>query len=537
MSDIRSYLPLWGQWNTEDLIGEGSDSKVYRAVKLTAGGQEFAAIKQIFVAPTEDPEQSERRARALLALADRQISLRGKPHLIETYERQAFHRADGGYDIFVRMELSTSLRSVMGKTEFSEAMLSQLGQDISAALLILEEAGTCHGALHPANIFLSRDGTYKLGDYCRSRIRTSAGSAREYLAPEVLTGSSLPSVGADRYSLGMVLYRLSNTLRGPFLPPAPASVSREEITQADRRRIRGEKLPDPAQASQRLAAILQRACAFAPENRYPTTEALQHDFMILQDPEAEMEAAVRTVRPQTGAEQLKKEKNRKDRKKKSPAFLIGAILAAVILLAGAVTAAVIVKNHQDKKAVLAASPETTAQTEQTEQTEKTEHIATAPPGTTAPPTTEAPETTENATEPETAQLVSDPTKPPESEPAEPSGDTVKPQFSLNSTYNFVDFTIPASGYILADSATRYITYDDLAGMTKNQVRLACNEIFARKGRIFTSQTMKDYFGAMPWYNGTVDPGWFDTHPNDYLTAIEQANARTIVQYEHSRGWG
>lgn len=529
MSDIRSYLPLWGQWNTEDLIGEGPDSKVYRAVRITAGGQEFSAIKQIFIAPSEDPEQSERRARSLLSLADRQIALRGKPHLLETYERQAFRREDGGYDVFVRMELSTSLRSVMGKTEFSEAMLAQLGQDLSKALLTLEEAGTCHGAIHPANIFLSRDGTYKFGDYGRSRIRTTAGNAREYLAPEVLTGNSLPSIGADRYALGMVLYRLSNSVRGPFLPPAPAKVSREEIAQADRRRIRGEKLPDPANASPRLAAILRRACAFAPENRYPTTEALRHDFMILQDPEAELDAPVFSERSVGGEKQTAKKE--KKEQKKSSAFRLGVILAVIILLGSIAAAAILIKNHQDRKAS-PASEEPTVLTEAPTQAPTTEA-----PETTEAPTTEAPETTEAETQPETTQTVSDPTKPPETEPAEPSSDTFKPQFSLSSTYGFVDFDVPASGYVLADSNSRYITYDDLAGMTKNQVRIACNEIFARKGRKFTSQTMVDYFGAMPWYSGTVDPGWFDSHPNDYLTDIEQANARTIVQYERSRGWG
>lgn len=511
MSDIHGYLPLWGQWDIEELIGEGTDSKVYRAVRNTPDGQERAAIKQISVAPAEDPAQSERRARSLMALADRQIALRGTPHLTEYYERQTYRRADGGYDVFVRMELLTSLRSVMGKTEFSEAMLTQLGQDACGALQALEEAGICHGALHPSNIFLSRDGTYKLGDFGQGRTRTGSGSAREYLAPEVLTGNSLPSVGSDRYALGMVLYRLGNGLRAPFLPAAPAPVSREDRLQADRRRMRGESLPAPCGVSERMAAILLRACAPAPEKRYPTTEALRHDLTLLLTPDAEPEMPTeRTIRPQVQTEQPKRSKQEK---KRNPAFAAGAVAAAVILLAGGITAAVLV--HNQKETDNAPTVLTDAPVQTTRDTET--RIATAPPGMLVP------------TETEPAQ-----TEPPQT--AAPETTVPSFDFELSNTYAFVDFEIPASGYILADSDSRYLTEADLAGMTKNQVRLACNEIFARKGRIFSSSVIRDYFSAMPWYQGTVDGSYFDNHMSSYLTEIEQANARLIVQYEHSRGW-
>lgn len=501
MGDINDYLPLWGQWNIEELIGEGTDCKVYRAV--SADGSERCAIKQYTVAPTDDPAQAERRARALLALADRQIALRGKPNLAEYYERQPYHRPDGSYDVFVRMELLTSLRSVMSKTEFSEAMLAQLGQDTCAALAALEDAGTCHGALHPGNIFLSRNGSYKLGDYCRSGSRTITGKAREYIAPEVLTGSSLPSAGADRYALGMVLYRLCNGLRGPFLPTQDI-VSRQDIAQADRRRIRGEVLPAPENGSSRISAILRRACAPDPDRRYSSTDEMLHDFLLLQDPDAEI------MQPETADAEPKAA----PAKKKFPVFAAGITAAIVLLIAACVTAWALVRAQQ-KKEVPAATETRAATTVQTE-APATEVLTTEVPETAAPttetPTTEAPTTEEPTTEAPSFVFVYD------------------------STYNFVDFDIPASGYVIADSDTRYITTDDLKGMTANQCRLACNEIFARKGRIFTSKTISDYFNAMPWYEGTVEGSYFDSHQSTYLTDIEVANASTILRYERSMGW-
>lgn len=346
MGDIRSYLPLWGQWNIENLLGESEDCKVYRAVRTTPDGTQTCAIKQYIVAPSDDPAQSERKARSLLALADRQIALRGKPNLAEYYDRQAFRRTDGGYDVFVRMELLTSLRSVMGKTEFSEAMLSQLGQELCTGLAALEDAGTCHGDLHPANIFLSKDGSYKLGDYCRSGSRTVAGAAREYLAPEVLTGGSLPSGASDRYSVGMVLYRLSNGLRGPFLPPAPTPVSREDLASAERRRLRGETLPAPANASENLTAIVQRACAFEPKARYQTTDALMNDCLRLQDPDAVIEPPVISLRAQGTSARPQKQT---PEKQKNPAFAIGIVAALILLAAFAVVAWALVKAQPKKE--------------------------------------------------------------------------------------------------------------------------------------------------------------------------------------------
>lgn len=519
MSDISVYLPLWGQWNTEQLIGEGEDSKVYRAFRETEHGREYAAVKQYFVAPTEDAALAERRARTILALTDRQIALRGKPHLVEYYDRQAFHRADGGYDVFVRMELLTGLRSVMGKTEFSEAMLTQLGQDAAAALLTLEDAGTCHGALHPGNIFLSRDGTYKLGDYCRTRIRTGSGAAREYLAPEVLTGNSLPSVGSDRYALGMVLYRLSNDLRGPFLPPKPTEVSHEEIRQADRRRVRGDRIPAPARASAQMTAVLQKACAFEPDKRYPTTEALLRDLTVLQSPDTAAEiqppAPAQEEVPAACKPKRQKPERKAAAKKDNAPFRLGILLAALILLAAGIAAAVILHRQN---AVQSATEGGTAQTAEAVTTQ----VTTAEPSTTQAMTTEAPTTEAPTTEPPTTET--------------PTTEAARFVFNLSGTYSYVDFDIPESGYVLEDSDKRYLTYDDLTGMTQNQCRIACNEIFARKGRKFNSQTMADYFGAMPWYNGTVDPSYFDTHGDEFLTHIEAANASLIVRYEKDHGW-
>ena len=88
-------------------------------------------------------------------------------------------------------------------------------------------------------------------------------------------------------------------------------------------------------------------------------------------------------------------------------------------------------------------------------------------------------------------------------------------------------------YILPDSDSRYLTEDDLAGLSAEQCRLARNEIYARHGRRFQDAGLQRYFDSCSWYSGTVDPANFsDSVFNEY----ERANSRLIVEYERAHGY-
>lgn len=83
-------------------------------------------------------------------------------------------------------------------------------------------------------------------------------------------------------------------------------------------------------------------------------------------------------------------------------------------------------------------------------------------------------------------------------------------------------------YILPTSNSQYLTEADLEGLTKEECRLARNEIYARHGRLFLDEELQKYFDAKPWYHGTIQPDDFqDTMLNDY----EMKNKDLIVQYE------
>lgn len=88
-------------------------------------------------------------------------------------------------------------------------------------------------------------------------------------------------------------------------------------------------------------------------------------------------------------------------------------------------------------------------------------------------------------------------------------------------------------FVIYDSNTRYITAADLAQLNQEQLRLARNEIYARRGRLFKDAYLQDYFNQKSWYQGTIAPDSFtETMFNDY----ERANAYFIADYERLQGY-
>lgn len=81
----------------------------------------------------------------------------------------------------------------------------------------------------------------------------------------------------------------------------------------------------------------------------------------------------------------------------------------------------------------------------------------------------------------------------------------------------------ATGFLFPDSDRRYLTRAELARLTTEQLRIARNEIYARKGRFFRDQQLAAYFGRMPWYKPTA---W-----DVPLSAVEQANVTLIQSME------
>ena len=87
-------------------------------------------------------------------------------------------------------------------------------------------------------------------------------------------------------------------------------------------------------------------------------------------------------------------------------------------------------------------------------------------------------------------------------------------------------------YIFPDMDTRYLTQDEVSKLSLQAVCYAKNELYARHGRKFLSQELKDYFNDKTWYEGTVDPdsfspGVFNTYENDNLLLLVSAEEKLL----------
>lgn len=112
---------------------------------------------------------------------------------------------------------------------------------------------------------VSKEGQFKLGDFGIARepisgTMTVAGTP-DYMAPEVKE-TTIYDKTADIYSLGLVLYYLSNDFRLPF---ADVADSEERI---NRRMKKDAVLPEPENAFADMRKLILKACAYDPKDRY-----------------------------------------------------------------------------------------------------------------------------------------------------------------------------------------------------------------------------------------------------------------------------
>jgi tetratricopeptide (TPR) repeat protein len=96
---------------------------------------------------------------------------------------------------------------------FSPTEVVSLGRALCGAVDAVHAAGLLHRDIKAQNVMVAVDGRVVLMDFGAGRERGQAASATLtgtplYLAPEVLTGGAAPSVAADVYSIGVLLYFL-----------------------------------------------------------------------------------------------------------------------------------------------------------------------------------------------------------------------------------------------------------------------------------------------------------------------------------------
>lgn len=290
---MEKQLPVsvWPEWKIIEKIGEGSFGKVYKAQRTEQGKTFYSAIKVITI-PSSQGELSSVRSEnpdeqsvkdyfhSLVEECIQEVNtmeyFRGNSHVVSVEDYKVVEYLDDiGWDIYIRMEYLTGfLDYCMGKS-LTEKEVIQLGIDLCKALEYCSRQNIIHRDIKPENIFVSRFGEFKLGDFgiARELDRNASGLSKKgtfsYMAPEMYKGESYDH-RVDIYSLGIVLYRLRNHNRLPFISLGKQLITYRDKENALNRRMSGEALPAPAEASEGLSQVIQKACAFHREERYQT---------------------------------------------------------------------------------------------------------------------------------------------------------------------------------------------------------------------------------------------------------------------------
>lgn len=294
---IRSFEPFWGEWRIKDVIGRGSFGQVYAIVRENFGQVYESALKYVSIPRDEAALEegyrngsyaTEKQAESYyIQIATKLVNeinlmyaLQGYTHIVNYQEHQFIKKANGpGYDCFIRMEKLVPLpKLILQKGGLTQEDILKIGLDICDALKTVHTNKILHRDIKPENLFYGK-GEYKLGDFGIARsldntVNVTATGTPNYMAPEVYRYEPVNHT-ADLYSLGIMLYRLMNGNRAPFLPAdrnIPITPAQEEA--AIGRRIRGEPLPPLPWVDHQLMQAVLKACAFHPEDRYQSASEM-----------------------------------------------------------------------------------------------------------------------------------------------------------------------------------------------------------------------------------------------------------------------
>jgi len=267
-----------GRYRIERLLGRGGMALVYQAIDPAFG--RTVAIKVLSSKLSDEPHYVERFLREARSMARLQ-----HPHILPVYD---VGEQDGSAYLVMLYVDSGSLHERLAATRQGKRLslreLLTMMRPVADALDYAHRHGVIHRDVKPQNILLTAQQYPFLTDFGIAKITDSTDNnaasltlantvigTPDYMSPE--QGQGLPLDGrADLYSLGIILYEVF-TGRTPFrtqtATETPLAIMMRHITTPPPTpRSINPQLPDA------LEAVLLRALAKQPDDRYPTGIAL-----------------------------------------------------------------------------------------------------------------------------------------------------------------------------------------------------------------------------------------------------------------------
>ncbi|BBX10826.1 Stk1 family PASTA domain-containing Ser/Thr kinase [Mycolicibacterium aichiense] len=275
---------LSDRYELGEIIGFGGMSEVHMARDTRL--HRDVAVKVLRADLARDPSfylRFRREAQNAAAL--------NHPAIVAVYDTGEAETANGPLPYIVMEYVEgVTLRDIVhtdGPIPYRRAI--EIIADACQALHFSHQHGIIHRDVKPANIMISKTGAVKVMDFGIARALADVGNSvtqtaavigtAQYLSPEQARGEPVDA-RSDVYSLGCVLYEIL-TGEPPFVGDSPVAVAYQHVRE------------DPVPPSQKhsgispeLDAVVLKALAKNPDNRYQTAAEMRTDLVRVHNGEA-----------------------------------------------------------------------------------------------------------------------------------------------------------------------------------------------------------------------------------------------------------
>lgn len=324
-SCYKQFPPIWPGCDTGAYIGSGSYGDVWELVDLRRPDRTSEVVKEVRIPPASAGgldeaklqgldhegakiffEEMKQRAMDEVAIMQMLSDCPGIVHISDCAVRELDEAAgEVGWVIFIRMERLISFKDKLIREGITVDELIKLGIDLCLALEACEAHGILHRDIKPENLFYEPSGGhFKLGDFgvscflSRPTEEKGRPGTLTYMSPQLFRGEA-SSAADDLYALGMVIYKLLNDNRIPFLPAYPQPFTPVQRDEALRKRLSGTPVPPPSALSEEsghltlktgcgsawalkhLADAAVKAIDPAPEARFSSAASLREALMAI----------------------------------------------------------------------------------------------------------------------------------------------------------------------------------------------------------------------------------------------------------------
>lgn len=258
-----------GIYEVRALLGQGGMASVYLGYRADVDRE--VAIKVLPPHPGLSSDTKQRFQQEARTIANLQ-----HPHILALYDYGA--TADDILYLVMPYVRGGSLDRLMRQGRLPMARVERVLRELAGALDVAHKNGVVHRDIKPANILLDTEGNALLADFGIAKLTgmdtgltgTGVVGTPAYMSPEQAQGFDL-TPRSDLYSLAVLVWEML-TGKGLFDTDNPMLTMMKHVSEPV------PKLSDKIPASAALDAVMTKALAKDPKERYQTATAFFEAF-------------------------------------------------------------------------------------------------------------------------------------------------------------------------------------------------------------------------------------------------------------------